>query len=916
MTDLRVLQALVSWLQQPVWPENAKISREQAFALIVNLAPSLDVKIDPANIDQLRQDPNFLAQVALKISQLLLEGQTPSIPPHLKELVAEYEKHLAEIVPSSEVKESVLKILYPQPNEPTLNAHQELESQIETNLKETFPQLASTPEIAKAVSEKITNLVVTTLPQVVRPEAFLPAEIEQVSNTIQPAVSRILRQVGIAKPEAFQKRLSEVAKQTLPVVQKLAATPHLVLPPSSLKTKEVVLKTLYPRLDEATRKNHQKLVEQIRTEIITLHPELTQLPVVADNLSSQLTNALVVTLPQVARREAFPAVEFKQVLVKTQPVISRILKQSGIAEPKITQESLFKLADKTLSTAQNLAVVPHATEEFFRAKMRPVTKKSIDSPKLSELPPLKWQPSGVKISPFKKSLALVKKIVFSPVIKPLQLLVNLSSEEFQKQNPALFYILNNGVSSKLTENTINFLRQKDRYHPQLPFWQELKEQVGTFKQKHPLTNFLTRHYFEHNHLGKSITFFKAKESRFWHFVTRGKFKNLPSFKQASWRFFKKTRVGQWFGSFTAKILTKMGLGTISGGTLLVLPAAWKTTKKLGKIFLGYLGSLFIIAAKYGTAAIVGLTSSLAVGLPFAFKAGLGVGGAVTTALSFLGPLAPVIGVISGIATFFIVEGLFALGGLGIGIGAQVLLDKIAVIASNISIPQLISGGISKITAAATSVGSSAVVGTIAITTAGTLIISQINSSAFVQEGLGEFIPSLGESVPARPPDQTAHLAENVIYTLNQCGITYVRQSNWSSVENCLQASSLPTQQTTIILNQFHYSVFDVGPGLHCVGFARGVMAALGKDPGGGYHARNYLLNPPSNYTKNTNMSEVQTGDLVVMLGGSYGHIGIVVLKDEDIIRVAQAWGISQRGSGFLQITELNPAYFDGFLRPK
>lgn len=96
VAQLRVLQTLVFWLQQPIWPEKVKISREQAFAFIVNLAPSLGVGIDPANIDKLKQDPNFLAQVALKISQLLLEGQTASIPPNLKELVAEYEKHLTE----------------------------------------------------------------------------------------------------------------------------------------------------------------------------------------------------------------------------------------------------------------------------------------------------------------------------------------------------------------------------------------------------------------------------------------------------------------------------------------------------------------------------------------------------------------------------------------------------------------------------------------------------------------------------------------------------------------------------------------------------------------------------------------------------------------------------------------------------
>jgi len=61
------------------------------------------------------------------------------------------------------------------------------------------------------------------------------------------------------------------------------------------------------------------------------------------------------------------------------------------------------------------------------------------------------------------------------------------------------------------------------------------------------------------------------------------------------------------------------------------------------------------------------------------------------------------------------------------------------------------------------------------------------------------------------------------------------------------------------------------------------------------------------------MQNVQVGDLVIMRGSNDGHIAIVIEKNADSIRVAQAWGTN---GGAIQITEINPVYFDGFLRPQ
>lgn len=197
----------------------------------------------------------------------------------------------------------------------------------------------------------------------------------------------------------------------------------------------------------------------------------------------------------------------------------------------------------------------------------------------------------------------------------------------------------------------------------------------------------------------------------------------------------------------------------------------------------------------------------------------------------------------------------------------------------------------------------------------TLFTVFTSSAAFLPEGVGETPSYIGTRV--EPRAQATELAEKVIYILNQCGITYVNKNTWSDTQNCLQNSNL--QNKEIIIQKFSESTNNPNNNnmLQCVGFVRGIMASLGKDLGSGRENAKDFLDPPTPpdfHPLEKDMAKVQIGDLVIWEGSinSSGHIAIVIDKIGDQIRVAQAFGPN---NGFLQITDINPVYYDGFLRP-
>lgn len=218
------------------------------------------------------------------------------------------------------------------------------------------------------------------------------------------------------------------------------------------------------------------------------------------------------------------------------------------------------------------------------------------------------------------------------------------------------------------------------------------------------------------------------------------------------------------------------------------------------------------------------------------------------------------------------------------------------------------------------------IGIIGGLSAATFFQVMTTSSAFIlphiPEEIGEAV-TIGEPVePGDPGDKSLHLAERVIGILKNCkptSVTHVRKSNLETAVNCLNASDLSDFEKSQINHHFSYST-NKYTYLQCVGFMQGIMAALGKLPDRKGNAARYLDPPPPDPYKGPyyrdRADEIRRDDLVMLRGdNNIGHIGIVVGKEGDLIRVAQAFGDPRRGKGSLQITRADPVYYDGFLAP-
>ena len=298
-----------------------------------------------------------------------------------------------------------------------------------------------------------------------------------------------------------------------------------------------------------------------------------------------------------------------------------------------------------------------------------------------------------------------------------------------------------------------------------------------------------------------------------------------------------------------------------------------------------------------------------------------IGGVTFFAVGTLMPLLPVLGLI------FKTVGLISstIGFLG---GAAKWLGSLAAKAGSLltSAATTLSSSLGFLTTASVPAGLALVpVGAVGLV-GGLTLFTVVASTARFHEGRGEWLPEAGDVIPARTLDRNHHLAENIIYILkNECQLSHVTPGTFDNLKNCLRnpktsesAVYLAGFNIEAMIEDFRYSVKKIGPEhrLQCVGFVRGVMSALGADPGwnGSGDAKSYLQKHTDIYQvfDKKQIDLIEVGDIVVSTYGEYGHMGIVVSRTEDEIFVAQAWG----STGKIDVRSYEPVVFQGFLRRK
>jgi len=455
-------------------------------------------------------------------------------------------------------------------------------------------------------------------------------------------------------------------------------------------------------------------------------------------------------------------------------------------------------------------------------------------------------------------VSFLKKLILSPIVKPLQIAIKILPIKIP---PEVKMAIFKGLTSNDLQLTISNLLKDglSLRHPEVIDLEKQKNSLKQFESGHPFLANILRNYHEFSKKLKfGLTTFPAEK-----YLTKIQPPIQQKLIQPVARWFKNNTAGKLtsfisnLGIFLKKLINKPdvsifgGLG-LMGFSLAPLPSPVKFT-------------LFSTGAIFATGGFIGKAPQI-------------VNKAITQVGKFFTN-------VSGKISIFLSS-----------------LTTTATSAANISSVGVIGG-----------IGLIVVLGLIVITTAG---------STLVPTEMGGSVPHVGTPVDPRCSETNLHLAEQVICVLKKCGITQVTPETWTNTKTCLGASSLPNKQ--LIIDEFNYSTNTVGNnpnepkyyGLQCVGFVKGIMAALGKplDKTGIHGAKDYLNPPPpTGYQLITSgLENVQIGDLVIMEGIVYGHIGIVVNITEKGIWVVQAWGES---NGFVQITENNPAYYDGFLRP-
>lgn len=850
------------------------VKHEEIAELITNFL-NLDLN-DPEVLSKIKTyfagifpelNPNsedFYSQVYWKIEKILSEkGPLPSaaLPPNLKQLVKEYELFLQQ------AQQKTSRLLFVQEEPPP--SYQELIKEIKLFLKEILNSKNET--LIEHLAQEIAQEIILQTPPTRDPSSF------QASFPPEEYQELLKKSLSVIPPSLQPKppQLIKLSEKTYGIITQVSCSPHKTLPPAAAEEKNPNSPFLYqhifsslaeiagPEETEAIKKAAEETTKQILLKI-------TQ-----GEITPQKAQEIAKIIKDSAERAglSLPPPKIKNLtsqIIPEIPLLATLIEDDISRWQEVIQSQIQNLTGNPLKVAREIAqktvfmiiTSPQASPEelekklasFFPEEIKISLEEKLALAKKAINQVASWSNKEILEKIYSLSPKLkpsLKKTIFSPLVKPLEFLVNLAPEEFRQKHPGLVYAAK-GFTPNNVEALVSRVKNLWPQSLQLKFWQKIRLSFAD-KEFSSLINLFNRFYSPLNFKKLAFRIFHHPESRLIKFLTFGKIKTFPDLKRIFWARFRDSKIGAFFARAASGFLKK-------------------TTQWLGVKVGGRLG-LSAIASFFATP-LGGIATFLLTSIPSFFKKIFKAGSGKKRVSSFA----------SKTSSRLVFE-------------STGFLTRVFYAFSSVSLSSLSGIGVA---------------GAVIILTVFVFLIVLITGGAVLEEGRGTTPGYIGKQVSPRSPEEAAHLAEKVIWTLNQCGITEVNSSFWEETRDCLLSSSLPNPEA--IIGQFSYSVFNVGPGLQCVGFVRGVMAALGKDPGGGRDAYQYLDPPaPPGYVLNNDPKKVEIGDLAIMKAGEFGHIGIVVNKEGDYIWLAQAFGDQ---NGKISITKIKPIYFDGFLKPQ
>ncbi|MGB9706483.1 MAG: hypothetical protein ACPLXP_00165 [Microgenomates group bacterium] len=216
-------------------------------------------------------------------------------------------------------------------------------------------------------------------------------------------------------------------------------------------------------------------------------------PYLAKAVSQRVTQKAAEALPQVTHPQAFeetvPPEEYQKTI---QPIIEEELAKVGINVPPQESEAIAK---KTQSLAAKLAATP-----------RPIPTPPPRPPISEEIPPsvtakIAAEPQGVAFKPVftllhpPTAVSFAKKIVLTPIVKPLQWAVKIAPENISEE---IKKAVLEGLTSRDIQASIKALKEAGlaSAHPKINQLKTPQEKLEIFESSHKVLSFFLRHYHE------------------------------------------------------------------------------------------------------------------------------------------------------------------------------------------------------------------------------------------------------------------------------------------------------------------------------------------------------------------------------------------------------------------------------------